>query len=459
MNRLRQKDKFKSISFKIWRILSMALIFFFTAIIVLSLNIIAHVKNQAIFQQLEFASKNTIMRPPELDMAPDARTPWVSEFRVGRKTKDSEIFMIIPREAPRRHPRDKRFVSMEIMLEKIIETDAKPEKKILKIGDTLAFYRIFWIEETLGGDKREEARVIFTVIPQNSDLELGLFLGMLALLAVSFLVSKILAQKIAEPIVKLEKFSDEIAKRNWKVKVPDMDNDEIGMLSKALENMRDSLKIAEERDRQFLQSTSHDLKTPVMIIKGYAQSMIDGIKINSDKTEAEIIKIEAEKLERRIVQLLKLNTISHSLEYSENREIVRVDRILNNLISRFQVLKSDLNWDNELKEFEMLGDSEALFIAFENIIENQMRYAKSLISISMDIKKENPDIANITISNNGPKFEVEDTSSLFNMYKKDRQGKFGLGLSIVRQVIEAHSGEVTASNTDRGVEFKVVLHK
>ncbi|TCO68798.1 sensor histidine kinase [Marinisporobacter balticus] len=190
-----------------------------------------------------------------------------------------------------------------------------------------------------------------------------------------------------------------------------------------------------------------------MIIKGYAQSILDGIDVDSEKSVAQVIKTESERLERRITQLLRLNTLSHALEYSENREIVRVDRLLKSLVSKFSVVRPELNWKLDLKELEVKVDPEVILIAFENIIENQLRYAESSIEILMDVNEK----IEVKISNDGPPFELNDPMELFDSYKKDKEGKFGLGLAIVRQVIEVHGGTIIAYNTNKSVEFKIIF--
>lgn len=148
-----------------------------------------------------------------------------------------------------------------------------------------------------------------------------------------------------------------------------------------------------------------------------------------------------------------MNILSHSLEYNKSTEYIRIDRILKNLISKFKIINPKLNWIVDLKEIEIQGDSEALLIAFENIIENQLRFAENVISVVMKKEEKNE----IIISNDGPHFQVEDPNILFETYIKDRSGKFGLGLSIVKQIIKSHNGSVVAYNIEKGVEFKILI--
>jgi len=257
---------------------------------------------------------------------------------------------------------------------------------------------------------------------------------------------------IVNPILELEMFAEDVAKRNWSARTPVTENDEVGMLARALDRMKDALKQAEERDRRFLQAASHDLKTPIMIIKGYAQAQIDGVNTESEQDTSEIIREEAAKLERRVKQLMHINTLGHTLGYEDRWSEIRMDRMLRSLTERFRVVRNDIQWIVDLEEVEVFGDSDALLIALENICENQIRFADKRIYIMLTCEDK---YGTIKISNDGPRFEIEDPSTLFDPYRKDLEGQFGLGLSIVRQVVEGHNGTVSAISLTDGVQFEI----
>lgn len=344
------------------------------------------------------------------------------------------------------YPGDSGIVLIKSVSNHIIQEGNNHVKGEIEFDDTSYLYYIEWIEPN------QKALVYFT--PQvRSNKNILLMLSILiGIMFISYVTSKLVASYIAKPIKELEVFAEEVAKRNWNASLPEYKPDEIGLLAHSLKDMSSSLKIAEERDREFLQSTSHDLKTPVMIIKGYAQALIDGVEINSETSAANVIKTESERLERRINQLLQLNTISHTLENNENRDIVRVDRIIKSLVSRCSVVTTNIQWDVNLIPFEINGNSETLLIAFENLFDNNIRFATSTININMT-SESHTNI--ITISNDGPGFTIDNPIELFDSYKKDSEGKFGLGLSIVDKVIKSHNGSITAFNTDDGVAFQI----
>ncbi|MFK4784806.1 sensor histidine kinase [Fusobacterium sp. MFO224] len=444
------EKKFRSINFKIWRIMAIVVIIFFGTVLTANFTVMRTMKSRFIFERLKETSE--IIKDYKSSSSLENKyigLPQALNFRINKTSKGYDI-IVDPFIMELNRKKEKDVKIFEKITNSIVKN--KNETGVIKEDKKLIFYYVDW-GEYKKNNSYDSGTVFFSLLPRRNKFELDLFLGIFVLFITSFFISRVISKKIAAPIQKLKLFAEEISERNWNAKVPKTDYDEIGILTRALEEMRDSLKLYEERDRQFLQSTSHDLKTPVMVIKGYAQSMIDGIKINSEKSGAEVIKTEAERLERKINQLLKLNTLSHSLEYNKNKECVRIDRILKNLISKFKIIKPEINWIVNLKEVEIQGDSEALLIAFENIIENQLRFAVNSISIEMKQGKKNE----IIISNDGPHFEVEDPNILFETYTKDKSGKFGLGLSIVKQIVKSHKGTIEAHNTREGVEFKILV--
>lgn len=303
-------------------------------------------------------------------------------------------------------------------------------------------------------DNRSGNTMVYYLANQHGGaVKVNFVLAMLMIAAIIPVANRF-AGSIVNPILELELFAEEVAKRNWNVMSPPTENDEIGMLASALERMKDALKQAEERDRRFLQAASHDLKTPIMIIKGYAQAQIDGMHTDSEMNTSEIIREEASKLERRVKQLIHMNTLGHTLGYEDRWAEVRLDRMLRSLTERFKVIRSDIEWITKLEELEVLGDGDALLIALENIFENQIRFADKKVHITLT---HDDNIGRIAISNDGLRFETEDPLTLFDPYRKDLEGQFGLGLSIVRQVVEGHNGTVNAVSLDNGVEFEIRL--
>lgn len=431
------KKQFISINWKIW------LAIVGTMLIMLICGFFAHstifkeAKNELIFEQLEKLSQTKLKE--------DSLFP--TKFEVYKNGHKFTIAIDLTMDFMYAKNQDYNRIINNI-IENITKENFKKNEGIIKGNDLDHYYYINW-------DKANNSAVILlTSTKRSTNIQTKTISFILGVLIIGLFSSKLVTMKITRPIQELKEFAEEIAERNWEVKAPETSHDEIGLLAESLEKMKNSLQKIEERERQFLQSTSHDLKTPVMIIKGYAQAMLDGVNINAELSMAEVIKTESDRLERKINQLLTLNVLGHSHDYYESKEFVRIDKILKNLVKKFGLIKPEISWKLNIAEVEIKGNPESLLIAFENIIENQIRYANSSINISMDINNK----LEIKISNDGPKFETNNPMELFDAYTKDKDGKFGLGLAIASQVIQNHKGKIEAYNTENGVEFKIVFN-
>ncbi len=435
------KRRIQSLRVKIW--INMVITVFILATVVIGAGLLINLKfkTEAIFNELEGAM--------ELKFSDDQsgegkhlHTSWTPHFRV-QWYEDGPVLSLdaVIRE---------KFLSSEdgdVIFRIVEELEGYSEE--IKKGKVLIDNTDIYYLVVPTGDNG--SMVFFDTQPGSRVISPAYLLIILLLLIIGFFTSGILASKVTKPIYALGEFADEISKRNWLAKVPASDTKELTNLADALEKMKQALKALDERDRKFLQSASHDLKTPVMIIKGYAQAMKDGVGIQSEQSTASVLLEESAKLERRITQLLRLNTIDHSMEHDMEKEALRIDRLLRSLVKRFEVVEPGLTWELETEEVEVTGNGESLLVAFENLIENQVRYAKSKIWISC----HKTDKVNIIIGNDGPGFETENIVSLFDPYRKESDGNFGLGLSIVKKVIEGHDGQVSGSNVDGGVEFLI----
>ena len=293
-------------------------------------------------------------------------------------------------------------------------------------------------------------------LPIFNDTKILSFIYLLGFIFIlgGLLSVKIVSGSITKPLKELETLSEKIAKKDFTSTIKIETDDEIGSLAKSMLDMQESLKKVDQEEKQFLQSISHDLKTPVAVILAHAQSIIDGLYIDTPEVTAEIIKNEAIRLDKKIKTLLYFNTLDFSLENQEEIETINAKELLFNLMSKFKFSNPDLTWEEELNDFEIDVDYEKMSIAIENIIDNALRYAKSTIKISSYVK-DNKKI--IEIFNDGPNIPNEIIEKIFNNLYKSKKGNFGLGLAISKKTIQHYKGEIKAENTENGVIFKIIL--
>lgn len=269
-------------------------------------------------------------------------------------------------------------------------------------------------------------------------------------IAIGFLTAKLVANYISKPLKELEDFTVRIAHKDWKDSIEVKSKDEIGRLADAMNRMQNELKHADQEEKMFLQSISHDLKTPVMVIMSHADAIMDGVYIDSVEKTAEIIRNEAISLEKKIKQMLYLNTLDYVLENSNENTKINLKEMMFNIINRFEVINSNIQWDLDLQDIFIFGNADKLQISIENIVDNALRYAKERIVVTL--KLEDSKVV-LEIYNDGPNIGQQHIDHIFNNLYKDKTGNFGLGLAISKKITDFYKGEIKAVNREKGVSF------
>lgn len=275
----------------------------------------------------------------------------------------------------------------------------------------------------------------------------------------SWLPAILLARHLSKPLVKLESAVKQIEGRNWSQPIAVDRKDEIGRLAASIEQMRSQLQQQDQYQQSMLQHISHELKTPVMVIRSYAQSIQDGIYPRGDLSGSlEVIDREASRLEKRIRDLLYLTKLDFMATQKPNRQQIQFDLLIESVVERLRWRRSELTWSCEMQPLEGLGDPEQWTVALENLLDNQIRYARSEIRIRLereDEQQKNAAAAVLRIWNDGPKLDGQQAASLFQPFRKGTKGQFGLGLTIVKRIAALHEAEIEAGNVDDGVEFRI----
>ena len=308
--------------------------------------------------------------------------------------------------------------------------------------------------------KKDKGRSIYLISysPESKDNRLiyyEIVIGLIFII-IGFITSKIVASSIAKPLKKLEDYTVKIAKKEWETPIEISSKDEIGRLAESMNKMQIELRRADEEEKMFLQSISHDLKTPVMVIMSHAEAIMDGIYIDSVEKTAEIIKNEAVSLDKKIRQMLYLNTLDYVMQNDEDDSEINLKSLITHIVNRLELINSSISWDFELEDVIVHGNMERFQIAIENIIENGLRYANDTIMLSAHI---NDDEAEIKIYNDGPNIDEEHINDIFDNQYKDKSGNFGLGLAISKKVINFYRGVVYEQNEDVGVTFVIKIKR
>lgn len=302
-----------------------------------------------------------------------------------------------------------------------------------------------------------------------------LITGLLTIIIGTILVF-ILAGRFTRPIRELKEIARRMATLDFSQKYTGKTRDEIGelggnlnSLSEQLERSISDLKEANgklqadiEREKEFISNVSHELKTPIALIQGYAE----GLKVNVNEDEAnknfycDVIMDEAEKMNRLVKQLLDLSQIE-----SGNLNLERVDFDLGQMVQ--QVLKKNALIFRERNvavqceetgELAVNADYDLTEQMLLNYLNNALNHVDDRGIIRIGYTRR-ADRARVTVFNSGQPIPEESLEKIWiSFYKVDKArtrayGGTGLGLSIVRAIQEAHRNGYGVRNAPGGVEF------
>lgn len=351
--------------------------------------------------------------------------------------------------------------SAELFLEKLknqAENQSSNTKKyVQKVGSS----RVLYILRINGKNKKGNFIVSYMWDTYRNSLAADLlkrvFSVMIIALIISLIAAKYLAQKLVFPLEGLQNRVRKIGKRQWHENINIDRDDEIGELSKSIEEMRKELVEQDEYEQTMLQQSSHDLKTPLMVIRSYVKAVEDGIYPKGDlESTMKVIDSEAERMQKRIKNLLCLTKIKYMAKHENEFKKIHIKGLLEEIVDNFIYNERNIKFELDINDIEVIGYEEQWAVVFENIIDNELRYAKSFIRINTyeDAKQQY-----ISIYNDGEKIPDDKLKNIFGAFNKDKGGNFGLGLDIVKRIVTMYNGSIKAENEDSGVSFVITLRK
>ena len=302
------------------------------------------------------------------------------------------------------------------------------------------------------------------LLPYVLNIMLVFSLLTLVLLVLCFIIIYVLSKGLTDPIYEMQEVTKHFAKGEFEHRANE--NYRKGYLSdfaKSLNKMADKLAADEEAQRSFVANVSHELKTPMTTIGGFIDGILDGtIPPEQQKSYLMIVSNEIRRLSRTVVSMLNLSKI-------EAGEVsiapVRYDvgkQIFDTLLS-FEKQINDKNINVE--GFEDMGsvtinaDKDLIQQVIYNLVDNAVKFTPENGVISISAKNEEEKTV-VSIKNTGAGVSDEEISRIFErFYKVDKSRSYdvkgvGLGLYIVKTIVNMHNGEITArSENGKYIEF------
>jgi two-component system sensor histidine kinase BaeS len=284
-----------------------------------------------------------------------------------------------------------------------------------------------------------------------------LLLAALAGVGLAAILSFLLARSIVRPLQRVAAATRSLAADERHERLEPEGTTELASLAEAFNQMVEQLDASRDAERAFLLSVSHELKTPLTAIRGYAEGLAEGAFEPGEA--ARVITTESGRLERLVRDLLDLARMNRS-EFSVRSEAVDLAEIAREAARRHEPTARELGVELRAVADEawVSGDADRVLQIASNLIENALRETPAGGSVTVEA-----DGARLVVSDTGAGIPAEDLPHAFErFYLYDKIGRdrligSGLGLAIVRQLVTAMGGTVGVESGAGGTTFTVTL--
>ena len=282
-----------------------------------------------------------------------------------------------------------------------------------------------------------------------------------------FYISKTISNSIIEIKNKTKEIANGDLNKEIKIDPSIKKQNEIMSILESLEIMRQSLCEAENRKSNFIMGISHDLRTPVAIIKGYTQAITDGVISNKEDIDNAInlISAKTEQLEAMIEDLISFTKLNN-YELKEQLVIESITDLLKYFAKEAKlsanVIKREIICDIDLQENILIPLNKKLILrALQNIFVNAIRYTKDGDKIFINAKRKNKVII-FEIKDTGIGINKQDLPHIFDLFYRSsssrREHSMGIGLAVVKNVLDAHGWTISVNSTSNvGTSFKIKI--
>jgi signal transduction histidine kinase len=283
------------------------------------------------------------------------------------------------------------------------------------------------------------------------------------LLAVIFILSLWVAKSMTGGLQTLVAGTEELAAGNLDYRVPVGQNTprEVAALAHSFNQMADQVQQSRQTQRDFVANVSHDLRTPLTSIHGFAQALLDGTA-NDPETRQRAIQIihdEAGRLKGLVNELLELARIDSGrlqLKFQPLDLRQQLEWLLDSYQPRCSEAQVQLVRQFDVSSCRVNGDAERLTRVFANLLDNALKYTPQggTITVSLAVVEEkNHSWAEVAVTDTGPGIPREDTGKVFQRFyqvdkSRTRKQGSGLGLAIVNELVAAHGGHVGVDSVE-----------
>lgn len=272
------------------------------------------------------------------------------------------------------------------------------------------------------------------------------------------IVAAMLARNIARPVLRVADASSRLAQGDDPGPLPLAGPAELRGLAESFNSMGAQLSRARSAERSFLLSVSHELKTPLTAIRGYAEGLDEGVL--TPERAVKVIRAEAARLERLIADLINLARLDQR-RFEIHPETVDLGKVARECVARHAARARELGVDLDVDSAEHAparADPDRLLQAVSNLVENALRCTPPGGIVRLVAAP-----GELTVADTGPGIAPDDVPHafdrffLYRRYNGERPVGSGLGLAIVRELAQAMGGDAHAAASATGAEFTICL--
>jgi signal transduction histidine kinase len=285
---------------------------------------------------------------------------------------------------------------------------------------------------------------------------LWFLLAAAAVIVLAVVIATRLARTLTGPLQRAGEVSRRIAEGDLSARVPDPPagaTDELADLSRSINTMGEALERSRGLEQQFLLSVSHDLRTPLTSIQGYAEALADGTTTDAGSAGA-VILAEARRLDRLVRDLLGLASLD-ARQFSLEETAVDLHDLVEACVEGFgpEALDAAVTVEVHTEPVRVVADPDRLAQVVANLLDNALKFARRRVVVRVAVVGTR---ARVSVDDDGPGIDPADRPHVFERLYVTRhrparkESGSGLGLAIVRELVAAMGGSVGAEASEHG---------
>ena len=287
--------------------------------------------------------------------------------------------------------------------------------------------------------------------------------AILNIVIISAVLVRINLKNIFRPIEQINEATKKVALGEYDIELESKREDEIGELTNNFNKMTRGLKSTENLQKEFINNVSHEIKTPVSSIEGFAKFLKDKNLTDEEREEyTNIIIEEAKRLENLTGKILKLSKLNNQ-EIITNKQEIDIAEQIRKAISLLEPKwsKKDIKINVSLDEKVFLGDEDLIYQVWVNIIDNAIKFSNEGGSIDIKVYEKDKNII-VEIKDHGIGMKEEELEKVYDRFyqidKSHSKEGSGLGLAIVKRIVELSEGKIEIkSKENKGTTVIVKL--